>query len=234
MNPAASGRLAFGVVALLGAVMAGTAEADPPSADPPFAARILDAVGALQTTVNNLQGTVNNLQSTVNNVRADTRSIQSNLGQIQPAWNEILPADVRFVPALNGEAILDQETGLVWEKGPNAVEIHLWAFAQQECNPKVVGARSGWRLPTIQELQSLVDPTVAAPGPTLPAGHPFTGVVGQYWSATTGTRGDNDKDLAWVTSLKDGFPREIEKDQINSLVVPAVWCVRGGQGSDPQ
>jgi len=60
----ASRLLTLGAVALLGAVTASAAEAGPPSADPPFAARILDAVGALQTTVNNLQ-------STVDNVRAD-------------------------------------------------------------------------------------------------------------------------------------------------------------------
>jgi len=228
MKSVASRLLTLGIVALVGAVMIGEAVAAPPTADPPFAARILDAVGALQTTVNSLQ-------STVNNVQANTRGIQSNLDQIQPTWDQILPADVRFVPALDGAAILDLETGLVWEKSPAAqISIFLWAFAQTGCNASIVGGRSGWHLPTIQELQSLVDPTVAGPGQKLPPGHPFTSVAGEYWSATSGTNGTFDKDIAWVASFTTGFPHEIEKDQQSKLNAPRAWCVRGGQGTDRQ
>ena len=228
MKSVASRLLTLGIVALSAAFMIGEAVADPATADPPFAARILDAVGALQTAVNGLQ-------STVNNVQANTRGIQSNLGEIQPTWDQILPADVRFVPALDGAAILDLETGLVWEKSPAAqISVFLWAFAQVGCNASIVGGRSGWHLPTIQELQSLVDPTVAGSGRKLPPGHPFTSVAGEYWSATSGNNGSNDKDIAWVASFTTGFPHEIEKDQQSSLSAPRAWCVRGGQGTDRQ
>ena len=205
-----------------------------PANDPPFAARILTAISALQATVNSLQATVANLQNSVNAVQADTIGLQASVAQIQPAWSQALPASSRFASALNGKGVLDLETGLVWEKSPDAIGIHLWNFAQQACNASVVGGRSGWRLPTIQELQSLVDPSVTGTGPKLPAGHPFNVFQADFWSATTGTPGDNDKNLAWVTSLKTGFPHELEKDQFSSQTPPVVWCVRGGQGSDPQ
>jgi hypothetical protein len=244
--------VAIAVAALFAAAAARAADAPKPAAqpgnDPPFAARILDAisvlqakvdnlqstVGALQGTVGNVQGTVGNLQKAVDAVQADTIALQSSVAQVMPAWSQILPANARFASVLKGAAILDQETGLVWEKSPDLVPIHLWNFAQQACNPKVVGGRSGWRLPTIQELQSLVDPSVTGTGPKLPPGHPFLAFAGDYWSATTGTPGDNDKNLAWVTSLESGFPHEIEKDQNSSARPPVVWCVRAGQGSDPQ
>jgi hypothetical protein len=57
--------------------------------------------------------------------------------------------------------------------------------AQSHCNTLKTGGRLGWRLPTLQELASLVDPSVPFPGPTRPAGHPFSNVQsGNYWSAT--------------------------------------------------
>ena len=47
----------------------------------------------------------------------------------------------------------------------------------------------GWHLPTIEELSTLVDPTVPAPGSALPAGHPFTNIIASsYWSTTTDVR----------------------------------------------
>src|SRR5215831_4870597 len=115
-----------------------------------------------------------------------------------PSWDQQLPASTRFVVLSNwvdsnfpsgGAAVLDRETGLVWERSPSAT-LFAWEIAQFHCNQLGVGNRLGWRLPTLQELTSLVDPTVAFPGPTLPAGHPFTNVQStnlqfDYWSATT-------------------------------------------------
>ena len=42
-----------------------------------------------------------------------------------------------------------------------------------------------WRLPSVRELQGLVDSSRS--NPALPVGHPFTSVqFGYYWSATSG------------------------------------------------
>jgi hypothetical protein len=108
----------------------------------------------------------------------------------EPAWNQKLPADKRFVVLLdwNSEAMLDRETGLVWEKTPT-IAMASWGAARNRCANLTTGDRKGWRLPSMPELASLVDPLVGPPGPTLPPGHPFTtGTTGVqsalYWSAT--------------------------------------------------
>ncbi len=98
--------------------------------------------------------------------------------------------------------------------------------AQIHCNTKAVGNRKGWRLPTIQELASLIDPSVP-PGPTLPPGHPFSNVQSaNYWSATTFATNTT---LAWLVDFFFGGVFTASKS-INFLA----WCVRGGQGVDPQ
>jgi hypothetical protein len=102
-------------------------------------------------------------------------------------------------------------------------------MAQYYCTTLTVGNRKGWRLPTIQDLSSLIDPMVA-PGPTLPSGHPFSNVQSlppYYWSATTSAFGST---FAWVVSFNNGLvDNGLTKD--SGLFV---WCVRGGQGVDPQ
>jgi hypothetical protein len=129
----------------------------------------------------------------------------------------------------NDEAVLDKETGLVWEQSPgerDRTATRVWRQAQRSCNTSIVGNRLGWRLSTIQELASLVDPTQS--NPALPSGHPFSNVqLFQYWSATTdvGSNGN----VAWFVNLASGAVSNGSKS--NPL---HVWCVRGGQGVDPQ
>jgi len=101
-----------------------------------------------------------------------------------PSWDQKLTTN-RFVILANwnNEAVIDRETGLVWERSPDAVQ-RDWILAQTHCMNRLVGGRKGWRLPGPQELASLIDPTVPGPGPKLPAGHPFTGVLSSdYCSA---------------------------------------------------
>ena len=81
------------------------------------------------------------------------------------------------------EAVFDRETGLVWELSPGKDPVD-WVGAQEHCLNLAAGGRKGWRLPSVHELASLVDPGVASPGPTLRAGHPFTNVQSaNYWGA---------------------------------------------------
>src|SRR5262245_40392894 len=42
-------------------------------------------------------------------------------------------------------AVLDRETGLVWERSPDATRRNRRAAAS-ECHDKVIGGRKGWRL----------------------------------------------------------------------------------------
>ena len=123
-------------------------------------------------------------------------------------------------------AVLDQTTGLVWEQSPQTAKA-TWLDAQSVCSVKTVGGRTGWRLPTLQELLSLGDPTQAHPA--LPHGHPFGNVQSSlYWSATTVAV---ELSYAWSVDFANGLVKEgVFGPKTNAL---HVWCVHGGQGADP-
>ena len=107
-----------------------------------------------------------------------------------PSWDQTLPASTRFVVLsnLNSQAVLDRETGLVWQRTPdNSFSTH--DSARQKCELDATGGREGWRLPAVNELESLIDPTIPFPNTALPSGHPFIAggscaAVG-YWTATS-------------------------------------------------
>ncbi len=145
-----------------------------------------------------------------------------------PSWDQQLPASTRFIVLSNwnSEAVLDRETGLVWERSPST-STFTWLSAQNNCNILTVGNRKGWRLPTIQESASLVEPSGPFIGPTLPSGHPFQNVQSSfYWSATTFAGVSSS---AWVVSFSNGFVG-VDAKSVDYFV----WCVRGGQGVDSQ
>jgi len=114
----------------------------------------------------------------------------------EPAWDQKLPAATRFVVLTDwgSQAVLDRETGLVWERTPSSASFSGgalttdWLGAYHTCfgSALIKGGRRGWRLPTVEELASLLSPFESSGALALPDGHPFTEVVpGPYWSATT-------------------------------------------------
>jgi uncharacterized protein DUF1566 len=139
-----------------------------------------------------------------------------------PSWDQKLPASTRFVVLLDwaSQAVLDRETGLVWEQAP-AATITSWNGAKNTCINKPVGGRKGWRLPAVAELSSLIDPSVAFPGPTLAPGHPFTNVqtTKPYWSASTSTLIPSS---AWSVDFREGVVPSSDR-----TLEFLVWCVRG-------
>jgi Protein of unknown function (DUF1566) len=151
-----------------------------------------------------------------------------------PSWDQTLPVATRFIVLSNfaSNAVLDRETGLVWERSPSTTPIN-WTLGQGRCTRLKLGSRRGWRFPTIQELASLVDLTVAAPGTYLPAGHPFLHVGNNYWSSTTPSDTLN---RAWIVGFQtvdfDGDGGAMgSSDKSDALLT---WCVRGGEGVNPQ
>jgi hypothetical protein len=155
-----------------------------------------------------------------------------------PSWDQQLPASTRFIVLSNwgGAAVLDRETGLVWEQSPDGTNTYQWENAQSHCNDLTVGNRKGWRVPTIQELASLVDPSAPSSGPALPPGHPFSNVIYFfYWSSNTLA---SDPNYAWSVNFGSlpHNPQPPGGGVVTSTKTAsrAVWCVRGGQGVDPQ
>ncbi len=138
-------------------------------------------------------------------------------------WDKKITGQGRFkvLNKFNGEAVLDKETVRVWEQSPDT-GVHNWFNALSHCYARNVGGRRGWRLPTIEELTSLVDPNNPGGDPDLPPGHPFDNVQSfNYWSATTNAGGTNS---AWLVSLNGSVMIGGKSADV------FVWCVRGGQG----
>lgn len=122
-----------------------------------------------------------------------------------PSWHQILPAANRFelvmyVNILRGyEAVLDRETGLVWQRNTSDAQ-YTWEGADAYCHQAEIGGRKGWRLPTVEELSTLIDPFRT--NPCLPENHPFTNMkMSGYWSSTTPV---NSTDLAMLVNFYGG------------------------------
>jgi hypothetical protein len=81
----------------------------------------------------------------------------------------------RFV-VLSGGLVSDTLTKLVWQQQVSSTTM-TWAVAQTYCP-------SGFRLPTVKELISIVDLTVASPGPTIDQ-TAFPGTpAGVFWTSS--------------------------------------------------
>jgi hypothetical protein len=149
----------------------------------------------------------------------------TDVPELTQNWDKKLPSTSRFtiLSAFGGAAVRDDETGLVWEKTLETKEVS-WTDARAACADKDVGGRKGWRLPSISELASLVDPSMAT-GNTLPLGHPFTNVqLDVYWSATTVAGTPNS---AWLVFFDTGKVLNGFK-----TITFHAWCVRGGMNAD--
>ena len=105
-------------------------------------------------------------------------STYKSLEIVPPIWVLTLPSDDnpdvcntrRFTCVMNSEAVLDRETGLVWQRDGDTTSA-TWAEAVHDCYTEVIGGRWSWRLPTWPELMSLSSDTGDFTSPS-----PFTNV----------------------------------------------------------
>jgi hypothetical protein len=154
-----------------------------------------------------------------------------------PHWGAVLEGEQRWLIVMGGAAVLDRETGLVWERlidtrpEENGGRPPMsWSDAFSRCATRRVGDRWGWRLPEAYELGSLLAPTLA-PLPSgralhLPPGHPFVFAAGSarftFWSATSNV---------WTSERYEAGILNLETGELGSSTPAAtfdVLCVRGG------
>ena len=143
-----------------------------------------------------------------------------------PSWNQQMPAATRFIVLTDwgSAAVLDRETGLVWERMP-ASSTFLWVDAMFHCREQLVGNRRSWRLASYEELTSLLDPTQS--NPALPAGNPFQGIgaTDLFWTATA------DESLldtaAYFVQIASATTFQTAIKDVPANLFRA-WCVRTG------
>jgi len=153
-------------------------------------------------------------------------------------WTDKIPASKRFKLLLDGEAVLDKETGLVWERKPDE-GTYNWNSAVVYCRHKAIGGRMGWRLPAVDELASLIDADQSLPV-LPPNGHPFDFGSGMptYWAATLAPYNlrsfGGQPSLPGATgvaySVIQGSSGQL-LDSENVATELRAWCVRGGFNS---
>jgi hypothetical protein len=134
------------------------------------------------------------------------------------AWSGLLPPSRRFTLVITGAGVLDNETGLVWQRAVSP-SVSQWPAAQVACATTEVGGRFGWRVPALSELQTLIDSSQSSP--SVPAGHPFFNMdpAGEFWTNTAATTVAGHH---WVVNFTNGTMSLQEAANLR------VWCVRGG------
>jgi hypothetical protein len=148
-------------------------------------------------------------------------------------WDTNNASATRFtvLAAIPG-AVLDNNTGLVWEQAPNGTPRN-WGQAISYCVNQKIGGTAGWRLPSVVELKSVQDGSLTAAAPFVPA-PPFTlstsnttpGVQSaDYWSAATSAEFPTN---AWSVSFINGNVNANVKSDFDNIA----WCVRGGMHAD--
>jgi hypothetical protein len=131
---------------------------------------------------------------------------------------------------VNGDCVIDHLTGLMWVgTPPNGA--YTWqnglAYANGLNATNLCGYNSGWRLPNILELESLVNLGQAGSATWLT--RPENGFVGiaanKYWSSTTASSAKN---MAWFIDFADDS-RDLSVKSFSFLA----WPVRGETTTSP-
>ena len=151
-------------------------------------------------------------------------------------WTDKIPVTKRFKLVLDGFAVLDNETGLVWEKTPSE-SVYNWNDAVVYCRHKAIGGRMGWRLPVVEELASLIEavPGVRDYGGGVlpPDGHPFElGTNSSFWTATLAPYNFRNTfgTPAHAYHINTGPGSHLDSDSGEGNTF-RTWCVRGGFNS---
>jgi hypothetical protein len=134
------------------------------------------------------------------------------------------PPTSTFVVSADGETTTDLTTGLVWERWlprepcPSDDPINCtWASASAYCASFSRDGLTGWRLPTVVELLSIIDYSQAVPALDVDA-FPTNSRATWFWTSTSYA---GEGGYAWVVELGIGTT-----DVLRSNFLALVKCVR--------
>jgi hypothetical protein len=106
--------------------------------------------------------------------------------------------DTQWMVKLSADEVEDNHTGLVWQLGDTS-NTYTYSQAIQQCESfKSAEASTGWRLPSVIELMTLIDN-----GVDLPSIHPYFNQAQStnYWTSTLTATTTN---LAWTVKFDYG------------------------------
>jgi hypothetical protein len=124
---------------------------------------------------------------------------------------------------IEANTLIDYDTGLEWQNNYDTKTVQRdWQGAKQYCKQLTLRSKSDWRLPTIQELQSIVDVNLE---PAIKKGFKYVGDyegIQNYWSST---RLVFDDSSAWYINFGNGDTADTTTSDSRHFV----RCVRGRQ-----
>jgi hypothetical protein len=125
---------------------------------------------------------------------------------------------------VNGDCVTDSLTGLMWAKNANLPNGTMtWYQAVDYCNNLTLCGYTDWRLPQVNELESLINANEPNSATWL-NGQGFTNVQAHgYWSSTTYAYSPGD---AWIVYMWSGY---VVGGVGRSYGTGYVWPVRSGQ-----
>ena len=136
------------------------------------------------------------------------------------SWHKAWMAAREYSDNGNG-TVTDNSSGLMWQQ-TTAADTMIWEDALSYCENLNLGGYTDWRLPTVKELNSLVDSSIPSPGPTInTALFPDTQSSG-YWTSTTSFTNTGS---AWIVFFDYGNGY----GDVNKSVSFYVRAVRAGQ-----
>jgi hypothetical protein len=145
-------------------------------------------------------------------------------------------AATRFTDNNDG-TVTDGLTGLIWLKNAGCFPAANWSTALTEVNQLASGAcglsdnstAGQWRLPNINELESMVD--VSASNPAVSTLTPFQNVSSAiYWSSTSYFGGQEGSPHAWAIRFSDGRFMNDLTSNVKTTASNMVWAVKGSGG----
>ena len=125
----------------------------------------------------------------------------------------------RFTVDGTGNCITDNLTGLMWVRNPDAI-IRTWQQALEFANSLALCGSTDWRLPNVNELDSLVNLGAANQAAFL-NGQGFGGVqADSYWSSSIWAGfGSSSAPLAWAVTMASGGMGPIDRS-LSRYVLP--------------
>ena len=148
-----------------------------------------------------------------------------------PGNNRFAVYDAGTGADTSDDLVLDKDTGLIWARDASTLGgLQEGETAALDCRSYDGGDRMGWRIPSIEELSSLID--TSQDSPALPAGHPFVNVqfdaVDDYYYWADLTISATNTGFAWGLNMRDGS-LALDLDPQGGGDTAYMWPVWGGK-----